>query len=287
MGISTSASVVTEKSIVIQKREALPATINKLKSFVIFQEETCKNYKSRLLLLKETNAAKAQVDATFEDALKISEMLFQAYERLGELVEQHTAKPKESGKMGGRGKKGRSSPTTLLTIGALAKELNVSASWLEQMKLLSRNPQIAKNAIKSARDRGPEAGTPPTKTEIITSIRSAERQSEGKHRKDRGFRLERYTETILEALKHLDEGNWPNLSDIEVLAFNDAIFNFQQRLGEFQRHVNQGKTDASRIPPSVRSKRLQPSALIQCWTRANSRPFFLRMFATARNRRVA
>jgi len=88
---SELSSVSNEKSVVIQKRETLPATINKLKSFVVLKEEVAKNYKSRLLLLKETNAAKAQVDATFEDALKVSEMLFDAYERLGELVEQHTA----------------------------------------------------------------------------------------------------------------------------------------------------------------------------------------------------
>ena len=280
MELSATASSVSEKSVVIQKKEALPAAINKLKSFVVFKEEVAKNYKSRLVLLKETNAAKAQVDATFEDALKVSELLFQAYEKLGELVEQHTAKAKDSGKTGGRSKKGHTGATSLLTIRGLAKEMGVSESWLEQMKLIAKNPQRTEEAFKLARELGPEAGAPPTKTQVISNIRSAERQ-EGKYPKSRPSELHECTEAILDALSHLREANWHDLPESELIAFNDAVCNFQQRLQEFQQHVTPRET---RIAPSLKARQLPLSGLIQR-LKLNLKPAFRRAFAGTPNQR--
>ena len=57
----------------------------------------------------------------------------------------------------------------------MAREMKVSESWLQQMKLISKKPQYTKEALKLARQMGPEAGTPPTKTQVVNTIRSAEK----------------------------------------------------------------------------------------------------------------
>ena len=210
-------SAIESSVSVVQRKESVPAAINKLKSFIVLKEEVAKNFKSRLLLLKETNAVKAQVEATYEDSLKVSELLFEAYERLGELVEQHTAKPKESGKAGGRGKKakGHSRDTSLLTVRGLAREMKVSEPWLQQMKLISKNPKYTKEAFKIAREMGPEEGILPTKTRIVNTIRSAETQkARGKRLKSQPSELRKCTEAILQALKHLNGADWQSPQEI-------------------------------------------------------------------------
>ena len=287
METSATASSVNEKGIAIRKNEALPATISKLKSFVIFQEETAKNYKSRLLLLKETNAAKAQVDVTFEDALKVSQMLFDAYQRLGQLVEKHTAKPKESGKTGGRGKKGKghSNGTSLLTVRGLAREMKVSESWLEQMKLISKNQRFADEAFKLARQKGPEAGTPPTKTHVINTIRSAERHFHSKRHKPQPSELGKCTEAILQALRHLKGADWRGSADQEIPAFNDAVSDFQQRVAEFQIHIKRETEGEPEVAPNAETgqEKLRQQGLFLRWM-LNWKLLFRRLFMTTAGR---
>lgn len=65
MGKPEISSANNEKGVVLHKRESLPATINKLKSFVVLKDEVAKNYKSGLRLLKEANTARDQVEATY------------------------------------------------------------------------------------------------------------------------------------------------------------------------------------------------------------------------------
>jgi len=284
MEASPTASVV-EKGVVVQRKEALPATINKLKSFIVFKEEVAKNYKSRLLLLKETNAAKAQVEATYEDSLKVSELLFDAYQRLGQLVEQHTARPTESGKTGGRGKKGNTKDTSLLTVRRLAREMKVSESWLQQMKLISKKPQYTREAFKLARQMGPEAGTPPTKTQIVNTIRSAEKQVDAKRHKPQPSGLGKCTRAILEALGYLKRVDWRSPPSHEIPAFNDAVSSFQRRVEEYQNYIKRQMKGASENGPSTESDldKSQQIGLIPRWMRLNWKPVLRRLFITTAN----
>ena len=200
-------------------------------------------------------------------------------------MEEHTAKPKESGKTGGRGKKGKghSNGTSLLTVRGLAREMKVSESWLEQMKLISKNPRFADEAFKLARQMGPEAGTPPTKTHVINTIRSAERHVHSKRRKSQPSELGRCTEAILQALKHLEGAEWRSPRDQEIPAFNDAVSSFQQKVEEFQSQIKQGMKGASEVVPSLKARPLPLSGLIRRWMKP-WKSVFRRLPLTTANR---
>ncbi len=227
------------------------------------------------------------MEATYEDSPKVSELLFEAYERLGQLVEQHTARPKESGKTGGRGKKGKghSNGMSLLTVRGLAREMKVSESWLEQMKLISKNQRSADEAFKLARQKGPEAGTPPTKTHVINTIRSAERHFHSKRHKPQPSELGKCTAAILEALNCLKGVDRRSPPDHEIAAFNEAVLNFGRSVEEFQSYIKREIKGESEVASSVESgqEKLQGQGVISRWM-LNWKPALRRLFTNTADR---
>lgn len=222
----------------VRNQQRLPDTAKGLRAFILIKEDKFNLYRVRLRSMKEARLAQAQIEVTRRDMMNVGELLFESYEREGELVKERKALPKDAGKMGGRGRKGGSTTTTLSTIKRMAKELKVSYTQLEQYQLLSENRQYRREAFKLAR-KDPTLD-PPSKTSVLRAIREGLKgDKEGK-----SARSEESKSVTQECTERIREVNllwkqviikWEETPQSEQLAFVTALDTFKQNAEELER----------------------------------------------------
>jgi hypothetical protein len=167
---------LTALSVVKGDGRNIPSRIKEALPMVFIREGALKVYGAKLNALRNVKAADDQVNATFEDGLNAARMLFDAYIRLGELVEENTADLVVAGRAGGKGV--RSENTLFSTVGKLAAVLKVSRRRLEDAKTISRNPQYIPTVVEAKkRERLP------SKSMLLSVIRAGSPGRTGKRRK--------------------------------------------------------------------------------------------------------
>jgi len=161
-------------------KKALPTRIEDLIPLCYVGEAAVKFYRTKIQTLKDLRTANAQVDATYQDALDAAVLLFHIYEKLGNLVDEHTASPFESGRAGGKGVPAEN--TLFLSISKLAKTNNVSRKRLEDAKTIAMNPQYIATVVEEARKRQ----ALPSKSKLLSVIRAGNPGRIGKRKISQG-----------------------------------------------------------------------------------------------------
>ena len=199
----------------VRKDGRLPSTIDKLVPFCFVAEAALKAVNAKIAAMKKIEMVNAQLDATYNDAIEVARLLFHAYERLGQLVEDKTANPIDSGRAGGKAVR---MDDSLSSVSKMARELGVKRTRLEDAKSIARNPAFIETVIKEAKDRGNH--TLPSKAKLLKLIRavpSARRkairtkQTESKHAKTKksikrlasGTMAQKCTDAIVEANSYM------------------------------------------------------------------------------------
>ena len=177
------------------KKEGLPATIDDLVPYCFVVEAALKAYNAKITAIKKVSAMNSQVDATYRDAIEIARLLFRSYERLGNLVEDNTANPIDSGRAGGKAVR---MDDSLPSVTKMAKELGVKRTRLEDAKSIARNPVFIETVIAEAKARGNH--TLPSKTKLLKLIRAT---PFGNSRKPRVWRQKSKYVAIEESNKRL------------------------------------------------------------------------------------
>lgn len=157
-------------------KKALPSKIEDLIPLCYVGEAAVKFYRTKIQALKDLRTANAQVDATYQDALDAAVLLFHIYEKLGNLVDQHTASFVESGRAGGKGVPAEN--TLFSSISKLAKANNVGRKRLEDAKAIAMNPQYIATVVEEARKRQ----ALPSRSRLVSVIRAGNPGRIGKHK---------------------------------------------------------------------------------------------------------
>jgi hypothetical protein len=161
-------------------KKALPTKIEDLIPLSYLGEAAAKFYRTKIQALKDLRIANAQVDATYQDALEAAVLLFHIYERLGNLVDQHTASPFESGRAGGKGVLAEN--TLFSSISKLAKAYDIGRKRLEDAKTIAMNPQYIPTVVEEARKRQ----ALPSRSRLVSVIRAGNPGRTGKHKTSQG-----------------------------------------------------------------------------------------------------
>jgi hypothetical protein len=241
---------------IVPRRESVPSEVQETWAMKIMYEAAVRAYSTKLLALKDAKAAADQVDATYEDALKMAGLLFNAYARLGELVEKNTASPKDSGRLGGKGVQAEDS--LLPSVLKMAQSLGKSRRFLEDMKTIHRNREFIPLVIEAAT----KEGRLPTRTELLALIRAGSParkcgthkiQGLSKHRRSAGHAEKHASQSVAEkcssalsvanACMNAVVQHWHSISDAEKQQLNIELVEMQAHLNTLrERYAPHGES---------------------------------------------
>jgi hypothetical protein len=135
-------------------KDRLPSKLDKFGPLIFLGDTAVTFAKKRFERDKNFDASVAQIDASYEECLRIIDLYFRAWQRCGDLAEEKLASPSEAGKNGGRGKKGVADKNTLFnSVAKAAREAHLSRSKLEKAIKIARYPQYIDTVLVEARKR--------------------------------------------------------------------------------------------------------------------------------------
>ena len=229
----------SESVSLVLKEGTLPATADELVPLCLVAEAVVKAYNAKINAMKRIEAMNDQLEATYDDGLEIARLLFLAYQRLGDLVEQNTASPLQSGRAGG---KAVPMENSLPNVGKLAKRLGISRKRLEDAKTIARDPQYIDTVVDAARKQG----VLPSRTKLLAVIRAGKpgkasrkraSMAESKHAAiERSNKLlasrtlaEKCTDALVEATSYMKAivELWGTIPDAERADLAKALFELQ------------------------------------------------------------
>ena len=150
-------------------KDRLPSKLERFGPLIFLGDTAVTFAKKRLERDKNFDASVDQINASYEECLRVIELYFRAWQRCGELAEEKLASPTEAGKNGGRGKKGVGDNNTLFSsVAKTARGSKLSRSQLEQAILIARNPQFIDTVLADAQKRR----NFPSLTKLLSVIRA-------------------------------------------------------------------------------------------------------------------